>query len=364
MNAENIGAFIPGRNDKNIANRAIEPAIEQKSKTEKVITASPAVMNSEKVSVIIPAFNAGETLAEAVISVVNGSYQHLEILIVDDFSTDDTSKVAAKLAESDPRIQFCRNTQNHGVSKSRNLMIERATGKYVAFLDSDDSWESNKLEICLQMLADNPEVKAVAHALRYLDKSGNKLSYIPTYPTTKAQMEEIKATGESPWVFPSSVVVDRAILVTEGGFAEDWVVGEDTELFTKIAQKHGLLAATQPLGNYRIRGDSLTDKHWLKKRIASDCVKENQGRRLRGEPELSLNEYEQLCFKDLPLWKRLNKFRKFLALHYMRKVGQSWLNREFLPILVYGIATTALNPQATLNKFKWMKYHEKRLDTL
>lgn len=321
-------------------------------------------MNTAKVSVIIPAFNAAETLAEAVASAVNGSYQHLEILIVDDCSTDDTSKVAAKLVEVDPRIQLFVNPQNYGVSKSRNLMIDRATGEYVAFLDSDDTWEPNKLEFCLQMLAENPEVKAVAHALRYLDKSGNKLSYIATYPTTKAQMQAIKVTGESPWVFPSSVVVYRTILVKEGGFAEDWQVGEDTELFTKIAQKHGLLAATQPLGNYRIRENSLTDKHWLKKRIAADCVKENQRRRLQGEPELSLNEYEHLCFQDLPLWKRLNKFRKFLALHYMRKVGQSWLNREFLPTFVYGIATTLLNPQASLNKLKWMKYNEDRFDIL
>lgn len=320
-------------------------------------------MNSEKVSVIIPAFNAAETLAEAVYSAVNGSHQHLEILIVDDCSTDDTSKVAAKLVEVDPRIQLFVNPHNFGVSKSRNLMIELATGKYVAFLDSDDTWEPNKLEFCLQMLADNPEVKAVAHALRYLDKSGNKLSYIPTYPTTKAQMQEIKVTGESPWVFPSSVVVDRTTLLIEGGFAEDWQVGEDTELFTKIAQKHGLLAATQPLGNYRIRENSLTDKHWLKKRIAADCVQENQQRRLRGEPQLSLNEYEQLCFKNLPFGKKLNKFRGFLALHYMRKVGQSWLNREVLPTLVYGIATTLLNPQATLNKLKWMKYNEDRFNT-
>lgn len=313
------------------------------------------VMNSAKVSVIIPAFNAADTLAETVASAVNGTHKHLEILIVDDCSTDGTATVGVKLAEEDSRIQYFRNSQNYGVSKSRNLMIYRATGEYVAFLDSDDTWEPNKLEVCLKMLADNPEVKAVAHALRYLDKRGNKLSYVPTYPTTKAQMQEIKKTGESPWVFPSSVVVDRSILLSEGGFAEDWQVGEDTELFTKIAQKYGLLAATEPLGNYRIRGNSLTDKHWLKKRIAADCVKENQWRRLRGEKELSLNEYEQVFLKNLPLLKRVNKFREVLALHYMRKLGQSFLNREVVSALIYGIATTALNPIATVNKWKWMK---------
>lgn len=317
------------------------------------------VMNSGKVSVIIPALNAADTLAETVASVLNGTHQQLEILIVDDCSTDATGQVGAKLTEQDSRIRYFRNPQTYGVSKARNLMIYRATGDYVAFLDSDDTWEPNKLEVCLKMLADNPEVKAVAHALRYLDKRGNKLSYIPTYPTTKAEMQAIKETGECPWVFPSSVVVDRSILLKEGGFPEDWQVGEDTELFTKIAQKYGLLAATAPLGNYRIRGNSLTDKHWLKKRIAADCVKENQLRRLRGEKELSLNEYEQVCFNNLPLLKKLNKFREVLALHYMRKLGQSWLNREVLPTIVYGVATTVLNPKATVDKWKWMKAHEK-----
>lgn len=321
------------------------------------------VMNSEKVSVIIPAFNAADTLAEAVASAVNGTHKNLEILIVDDCSTDNTAQIAAKLASANPRIQYRRNPKTYGVSKSRNLMIQQATGKYVAFLDSDDTWEPNKLEVCLQMLEENPEVKAVAHALRYLDKYGNKLSYVPTYPTTKAEMQAIKETGDIPWVFPSSVVVEREVLLQEGGFAEDWQVGEDTELFTKIAQKYGLLAATEPLGNYRIQGNSLTDKHWLKKRIASDCVRENQLRRLRGEKELSLDEYEQLCFKSLPLWKRINKLREVLALHYMRKAGQSWLNREVLGTLVYGIGTAVLNPQATVNKFKWMKHHERIVES-
>ncbi|MEG3931622.1 MULTISPECIES: glycosyltransferase family 2 protein [unclassified Microcoleus] len=86
-------------------------------------------MNSQKVSVIIPAFNAADTLAETVASVLNGTHKNLEILIVDDCSTDATDKVAAKLVEQDSRIQYFQNPQNYGVSKARNLMIYRATGE-------------------------------------------------------------------------------------------------------------------------------------------------------------------------------------------------------------------------------------------
>jgi glycosyltransferase involved in cell wall biosynthesis len=317
------------------------------------------MMNSKKVSVIIPAFNAADTLAEAVYSVLNGTYDNLEILIVDDFSSDNTAQVAAQLAEENPQVQYFQNPQNYGVSKSRNLMIEKATGEFIAFLDSDDTWEPKKLEICLTILKENPDIKSVAHALSYLDKHGKKKSYIPTYPITREEMNALKKNGEIPWTFPSAAVIDRETLLEEKGFREDWHVGEDAELFARIAQKYGMLGSKEPLANYRIRGNSLTDKYWLHKRIANDCIKENQRRRIAGEKELSLNEYEDIYFNNLPQLQKLNRFRELLALHYMRKAGQNWLNRDILPALFFGILATLLNPQASLHKLKWMTYQEK-----
>ncbi|OCR00403.1 glycosyl transferase family 2 [Oscillatoriales cyanobacterium USR001] len=316
-------------------------------------------MNSEKVSVIIPAFNAAKTLPEAVYSVLNGTYHNIEILIVDDCSSDNTAKVAAQLAEENPPVQYFQNQQNYGVSKSRNLMIEKATGDLIAFLDSDDTWEPKKLEICLKILKENPDIKAVSHALYYLDKHGQKKSYIPTYPTTREEMKAIEEKGELPWSFPSATIIYRETLLKEKGFREDWPVGEDTELFARIAQKYGLLATKEPLANYRIKGNSLTDKYWLKKRIANDCIKENQKRRIQGEKELSLSEYENTYFNNLPQLKKLNKLRELLSLHYMRKAGQNWLNQDFLPALFFGVLATGLNPQASMYKLKWMKQNKK-----
>ena len=122
-----------------------------------------------------------------------------------------------------------------------------------------------------------------------------------------------------------------------------------------------MLATKIPLGNYRVLENSLTDKYCLDKRLAIDCVKENQLRPSRGESELTLTEYLEIFFQNLPPLKKLNKLRKIAAIHFMRKAGESWLNREILSTLVYGIATTALNPQATVHKIQWMKY-QKRLN--
>jgi glycosyltransferase involved in cell wall biosynthesis len=320
-------------------------------------------MNSEKVSVIIPAYNAADTLTEAVYSVLNGTYKNIEILIIDDCSNDRTGKVAAQLAAENPQVHYFQNQQNCGVSKSRNLMIGKATGKFIAFLDSDDTWEPNKLDICLKILEDNPDIKAVSHALSYLDKHGKKKGYIPTYPITREDLNKINKNGEIPWTFPSAAVIYRQTLLEEKGFLEDWHVGEDSELFARIAQKYGMIGSQEPLANYRIRGNSLTDKNWLHKRIANDCIKENQRRRIQGEKELSLDEYEEIYFNNLSQLQKLNKKREILALHYMRKGGQSWLNQEILPALFFGVLATMLNPQATLHKVKWMN-HQKKLNNV
>ena len=375
MNAENIGAFIPGFNGKNIANRDIAGAIEKKLSTEKVRTASPAVpavrivieaaapaisttFHPEKVSIIMPAFNAKDTIGEAIASALNGTHRNLEILVIDDGSSDGTETIVTGMARQDPRIKYYKNPKNLGAYKSRNLMLQAATGKFIAFLDSDDTWEPNKLEECLNLLKKHPEVKSVGHALRYLNKEGEKVSYIPTYPTNQEELQNVQENGALPWVFPTALVVEREAILEIGGFLDHWKVGADTELMARLAQKHGMLATKIPLGNYRVLGNSLTDKYWLNKRLAIDCVKENQQRRIRGKSELTLSQYQEIFFQNLPPLKKLNKLREIVATRFMRKAGESWLNREILPTLIYGIATTALNPQATVHKIQWMKYQK------
>lgn len=368
---------MPTINGRTTIGQAISPEIARNLTTQKSTAIAPKlittnisvlpaelatsnILHSEKVSIIMPAFNAADTIGEAISSILSGTHRNVEILVIDDCSTDATSKIVTAMADADPRIKYYQNEKNLGAYKSRNVMLKVATGKFIAFLDSDDTWEPNKLEECLKMLKQHPEVKAVGHALRYLDKRGNKVSYIPTYPTNQAELQDIQEKGTLPWVFPTALVVEREAILDIGGFLDDWKVGADTELMARLAHKHGMLATKIPLGNYRVLGNSLTDKYWLRKRLAIDCVKENQQRRIRGEAEFTLSEYQQIFFQNLSPWKKLNKFREILATRLMRKAGESWLNREILPTLFYGVVTTALNPQATLHKIQWMKY-QKRL---
>jgi glycosyltransferase involved in cell wall biosynthesis len=106
------------------------------------------------VSVIMPAYNKQETLAESAESVIKQTFARWELLIIDDASRDETLEIAQRLAPQDSRIRVIHLSQNRGVANARNAGLAAALGQYVAFLDSDDLWEPEKLQIQVQFMRD------------------------------------------------------------------------------------------------------------------------------------------------------------------------------------------------------------------
>lgn len=98
----------------------------------------------ELVSIIMPTYNCGRFIAESIRSVISQTYTNWELIIVDDCSTDDTAETVASF--KDPRIRYQRNAHNAGAAVTRNTALRIATGRYIAFLDSDDLWTEDKLE--------------------------------------------------------------------------------------------------------------------------------------------------------------------------------------------------------------------------
>lgn len=107
------------------------------------------------VSIITPAYNSEKYIEECIKSVLDQTYNNWELIIVNDFSIDKTYEVAKKYADNDSRIKVINNSKNEGVSYSRNTAIQQSRGQYLAFLDSDDSWKSEKLEIQVNFMREN-----------------------------------------------------------------------------------------------------------------------------------------------------------------------------------------------------------------
>jgi teichuronic acid biosynthesis glycosyltransferase TuaG len=139
-------------------------------------------MEKEKLcSVIVPAYNCERTLAESVQSALFQTYSNLEILIVDDCSTDTTSCVMQELAKQDPRVICIASKRNCGVAEARNKAFLAAKGMYCAFLDSDDIWAPKKLETQIALL-EKGGGDFTYSSYAFIDGAGNEIGKVKEVP--------------------------------------------------------------------------------------------------------------------------------------------------------------------------------------
>jgi teichuronic acid biosynthesis glycosyltransferase TuaG len=128
-----------------------------------------------KVSVIMPSFNSYRHIEEAIHSVLNQTYQNLELLVIDGGSTDTTIELISKISSNDSRLVYINNTNDNGPAHARQSGIEISKGKYIAFLDADDYWLPEKIERQLKFMQDN-NFKFSYTGYRSVDEDGNNLS--------------------------------------------------------------------------------------------------------------------------------------------------------------------------------------------
>ena len=199
-------------------------------------------MNSDStplVSVIIPTFNHANLLGKALESVINQTYGNWEAIVVDNQSTDETNQVIGKFKNS--RIQYLKISNGGIIAKSRNLGINVAKGEWIAFLDSDDWWTKDKLEICLKNV--DEKIDFIYHKLEIIYDNAN--SYFKTKKNIGRQLNKpiledllISEIKNGNAIGNSSVVVRKDILDKIGGISENkkMVASEDFNTWLRIAQ--------------------------------------------------------------------------------------------------------------------------------
>lgn len=120
-----------------------------------------------KVSVMMPAYNVEQYIGEAIESILNQTFQDFELIIIDDGSTDDTYALGRQYAQSHANIRLLQNEQNRGIAYTRNRLLEKAKGEYLAVLDSDDVSLPDRLEKQVRFLDNHPEVGLLGGWVRY-----------------------------------------------------------------------------------------------------------------------------------------------------------------------------------------------------
>lgn len=137
---------------------------------------------SELVSVIMPVYNVEEFVGEALQSILNQTYKNIEVIVVDDGSTDDTYSIVKYFAENDKRVKLYRNERNLKIVKTLNRALSEAKGDYILRMDGDDVSVENRLEVLMSFIKSNPQYSLVGSAYSGIDQDGKErsVSKVPT----------------------------------------------------------------------------------------------------------------------------------------------------------------------------------------
>jgi glycosyltransferase involved in cell wall biosynthesis len=187
------------------------------------------------VTVVIPNFNYAKYLPDCLTAILNQSYAHLEIIFVDDGSTDDSIVIAQTYSG---KVHIIPN-EHSGVNSARNLGIRNANGKYIAFCDSDDVWLSTKIELQVNFLEKNPECGLVYSGIQIVTEDLAFIESVDAKDAGDCSKEFIKRPGEAIVLLGASTALIRGNLVKEiGGFDESLNgPGEDLDFFRRISEK-------------------------------------------------------------------------------------------------------------------------------
>ena len=197
-------------------------------------------MKKPLISVIIPTYNRAWTLAKAVDSVLAQTYPEVEILVVDDGSTDGTADMLSTYGDA---IQVL-TIENGGVSRARNQGIVATQGTIIAFLDSDDSWLPEKLEEQVTFFNENPEA-LICQTEEIWIRNGKRVN--PCKHHKKPSGEIFEASLHLCLVSPSAVMIKRSLFDTVGLFDESLPACEDYDLWLRIACRFPIYTTASPL---------------------------------------------------------------------------------------------------------------------
>jgi GT2 family glycosyltransferase len=208
------------------------------------------------ISVVIPTHNRAHTLVRAIQSVVSQTLKPAEIIVVDDGSTDNTREI---IAAHFPDVLYCYQN-NQGVSAARNKGIELARGEWIAFLDSDDEWLVEKLQ-CQKDSWSLESSYRVVHSDEIWVRDGVRVNKPRRYQTRQGRIYQYCLPLCA--ISPSSVIIEKKLLLEVGCFDETLAVCEDYDLWLKICASYPVLAVSKPLLiKYGGHPDQLSTATW------------------------------------------------------------------------------------------------------
>jgi teichuronic acid biosynthesis glycosyltransferase TuaG len=215
------------------------------------MTGPDAHREAVRVSVIVPVFNAEKTLQKAIESVLQQTFPAVELIVVDDCSTDASAAMVEAYADKDPRVKAIRQPSNAGVAAARNRGLDAASGTHIAFLDSDDWWAPRKLEMQLEQMR-RSAAKVCYATYQRVDETGKAISLVrPPSAITYTDLLKSNYIGHLTGLYERSV----------GNFRFRRIGHEDYAFWLDVLKASGgavCASHRDPLAFYTVRSGSIS----------------------------------------------------------------------------------------------------------
>lgn len=224
--------------------------------------------NNPLVSVVIATYNMAAYLPMAIQSVLSQTYQDIELLVVDDGSTDDTREVLKSYLENSRIHYFCQ--ENSGQAAAKNHGVQKSNGQYVAFLDADDMWMPEKLDLQIPLFSRSQTLGVVYARHLYIDQTGRELS------TVNHKLLRGRITG--PLLIANLIPFGTSIVKKEcferlGGFKENMRMGIDYDLWLRFSTQYEFDYVDRPLLRYRVWPGQMSNNCMGRYRSGIDIMK-------------------------------------------------------------------------------------------
>jgi glycosyltransferase involved in cell wall biosynthesis len=297
----------------------------------------------DKLTVVMPTFNAARTVEEAIRSILTQTYENWVLLVIDDGSTDDTLQICERLAAKDSRI-VVMSVSPRGLCGVLNLGLRLSRGQLIARMDAHGVSYPTRFSRQVQFLLSNPSVKVLGTWGDLINVAGKSVQKVRTGPANLDELNQQRSAREFTALMHTSVMAHRDVLLAFGGYTSEDYPAEDTWLWTKIAQQHDVLALPADLVGHRMTANGIDDwnfrvqllqfrrlQHWLRYNELLD-------------PQ-AFHNWEQTSW-----CRRARLYHDYLYRYYFRRGSGLYVNNSTLNAAFYLGVCAVLNPPVFLHR--------------
>jgi glycosyltransferase involved in cell wall biosynthesis len=299
-----------------------------------------------KVSVVLTAYNTEKYIRAAVQSILDQTYSPDEFIIVDDCSKDKTVEILREMAGQDARIRLIALEKNVGYANARNVAMEQAAYPWIAIMDADDVAYPERLEKQRKAAQGDPEVVVWGSYMTRITENGDPLGMVDGGPTSKEAFYAIDRTQKLISLFAPTSFFRKDIALKVGGFRQENVPSEDSELWDRMAEYGAVVVLPEPLLNYRQHWNSISVVRMVDQIMMHEYIIERYRQRMEGH-ELTVAEFKA-AYQNRPFLERISRNLLVRSMARGRKARFAKSQKDYFGIVYHGVMSLLLHPKRYL----------------